>query len=194
MVSGNLKVLRLCTRQCSIACSCSEAEASSSSLLLVIIYFQYLFSFFFSFILQVSLSLGVVPSPVEFFPPASLLMSPSCLLTQHVTRGVASLAGCICICMQVRVLGWCLGPWGSGAPGLLGLWGALWPGPGGAHCRPRQGAGRGCASLLFGLRSRPLLVIQRAPRRAAVQPQCNTARARAFKLLAYGPKFPPQAC
>ena len=111
VVSG--KVLRLLTRQCSIACS--EAEASSSSLL-VIIYFQHLVSFFFSFVLQVSLSLGVVPSHV---PPASHLMSPSCLLTQHVTRGAASLAGCICICMQVRVRGWCLGLWGSGALGLL---------------------------------------------------------------------------
>ena len=112
VVSG--KVLRLLTRQCSIACS--EAEASSSSLL-VIIYFQHLVSFFFSFVLQVSLSLGVVPSHV---PPASHLMSPSCLLTQHVTRGAASLAGCICICMQVHVRGWCLGLCGSGAPGLLG--------------------------------------------------------------------------
>ena len=114
VVSG--KVLRLLTRQCSIACS--EAEASSSSLL-VIIYFQHLVSFFFSFVLQVSLSLGVVPSRVEFFPPASILMSPSCLLTQHVTRGAASVAGCMCICMQLRVPGWCLGLWGSWARGVL---------------------------------------------------------------------------
>ena len=155
VVSG--KVLRLCTRQCSIACS--EANASSSSLL-VIIHFQHLVSFFFSFVLQVSLSLGVVPSRVEFFPPASLLMSPSCLLTQHVTRGAASLAGCICICMQVRV--GC-----SVALALLGLWGALrpGPGPGGARCEPNQaGVGRGCASLLCGFRGHPLFVIQRAPR------------------------------
>ena len=121
VVSGNSKVLRLCTQQCSIACS--EAEASSSSLLLVIIiiYFQYLVSFFFSFVSQVSLWLGVVPSRVEFFPPASLFMSPSCLLTQHVTRGAASLAGCICICMQVRVRGWCLGLCGSGALWACGV-------------------------------------------------------------------------
>ena len=72
-----------------------------------------------SLVLQVSLSLGVVPSRVEFFPPASILMSPSCLLTQHVTRGAASVAGCMCICMQLRVPGWCLGLWGSWACGVL---------------------------------------------------------------------------
>ena len=126
MVSGNSKVLRLCTQQCSIACS--EAEVSSSSSLLLVItmlYFQYnvmyLISFFFSFVSQVLPSLGVVPSRVGFFPPASLLMSPSCLLTHHATRGAASLAGCICICMQVRVRGWCLGLCGPGALGLLCL-------------------------------------------------------------------------
>ena len=121
VVSG--KVLRLLTRQCSIACS--EAEASSSSLL-VIIYFQHLVSDVStsrsssrSSYKCMSLSLGVVPSRVEFFPPASILMSPSCLLTQHVTRGAASVAGCMCICMQLRVPGWCLGLWGSWACGVL---------------------------------------------------------------------------
>ena len=119
VVSG--KVLRLCTRQCSIACS--EADVSSSSLL-VIIYFQHLVSFFFSFVLQVSLSLGVVPSRVEFFPPSSRLMSPSCLLTQHVTRGAASLAGCIFIRLHVGACAWlvfgALWIWGSGALGPAG--------------------------------------------------------------------------
>ena len=61
----------------------------------------------------------VHPSRVEFFPPASILISPSCLLTQHATRGVASVAGC----MQLRA--WLV----FGAMGLLGLWRALRPGP-----------------------------------------------------------------
>ena len=125
VVSG--KVLRLCTRQCSIACS--EAEASSSSLL-VIIYFQHLVSdvsFFFSFVLQVSLSLGVVPSRVEFFPPASILMSPSCLLTQHATGVrllllVACASACSCVCLA--------GVWGSGARGPVAC----------SEAGPRRGA------------------------------------------------------
>ena len=61
----------------------------------------------------------VHPSRVEFFPSASILMSPSCLLTQHVTMGAASVAGCMCVCMQVRVPGWCLVLWESWACGVL---------------------------------------------------------------------------
>ena len=115
------KVLPLRTCQCSIACS--EAEASSSSLL-IIIYFQHLISnisFFFSSVLQVSLLLGVDPTHVEFFLPALILMLPLCLLmsTQHVMRGAASVAGCMCIYMQLCVPGWCLGFWGSWACGVL---------------------------------------------------------------------------
>jgi hypothetical protein len=82
-----------------------------------------------------------------------------------------------------------------GALGLLGLWRALRPGPGGAHCEPHQGTGPGCASLLCCFRGRPLRVTHRTPCRVAVrmQPQYNTAHAGAFKWPAHAPKCPPQA-
>ena len=67
--------------------------------------------------------------------------------------GAASVAGCMCICMQLRVPGWCLGLWGSGA---LGPAGCSVAGPGGAHCEPHHCGGPGCASLLCGFRGRRL--------------------------------------